>query len=79
MVKQITRGKDIARNTYWSAVGMAAATMLAVQPVFADTIWDRFSTILKGCINHYEVCQKDSGHVPCDHDDRFLRPRRPCC
>ena len=47
MVKQITRGKDIARNTYWSAVGMAAATMLAVQPVFADTIWDRFSTILK--------------------------------
>lgn len=46
MVKQITRGKDIARNTYWSAVGMAAATMLAVQPVFADTIWDRFSTIL---------------------------------
>ena len=47
MVKQITRGKDIARSTYWSAVGMAAATMLAVQPVFADTIWDRFSTILK--------------------------------
>ena len=47
MVKQITRGKDIARNTYWSAVGMTAATMLAVQPVFADTIWDRFSTILK--------------------------------
>ena len=47
MVKQITRGKDIARNTYWSAVGMPAATMLAVQPVFADTIWDRFSTILK--------------------------------
>ncbi len=27
MVKQITRGKDIARNTYWSAVGMAAATI----------------------------------------------------
>jgi len=47
MVKQITRGKDIARNTYWSAVGIAVATMLAVQPVFADTIWDRFSTILK--------------------------------
>lgn len=38
MVKQITRGKDIARNTYWSAVGMTAATMLAVQPVFADTM-----------------------------------------
>lgn len=47
MIKQITRGKDIVRNTYWSAVGIAVATMLAVQPVFADTIWDRFSTILK--------------------------------
>ncbi len=47
MIKQITKGKDIVRNTYWSAVGIAVATMLAVQPVFADTIWDRFSTILK--------------------------------
>lgn len=53
MVKQITRGKDIARNTYWSAVGMTAATMLAVQPVFADTIWDRFSTILKYHLCHH--------------------------
>ena len=47
MVKHITKGKNIIKNTYWSAVGMAAATMLAVQPVFADTIWDRFSAILK--------------------------------
>lgn len=48
MVKQITRGKDIARNTYWSAVGMTAATMLAVQPVFADTILD---WIFEGIVN----------------------------
>lgn len=47
MVKHITKGKNIIKNTYWSAVGMAAATTLAVQPVFADTIWDRFSAILK--------------------------------
>lgn len=47
MVKHITKGKNVIKNTYWSSVGMAAATMLAVQPVFADTIWDRFSAILK--------------------------------
>lgn len=47
MVKHISAGKDRLRNAYWSAVGVASATMLAVQPVLADTIWNRFSTILK--------------------------------
>lgn len=47
MVRKIVKGKDFVKKAYWSAVGMAAATMLAVQPVFADTIWDRFSAILK--------------------------------
>ena len=65
MVKQITRGKDIARNTYWSAVGMTAATMLAVQPVFADTIWDRFSTILKDVYGHSRShCTADPHDFP---------------
>lgn len=36
MVKQITRGKDIARNTYWSAVGMAAAPCWQSSP-FSQT------------------------------------------
>ena len=35
------------REAYWSAVGMASAAMLTVQPVMADTIWVRFSTILR--------------------------------
>ncbi len=43
----ITRGRECAKNAYWSAVGMASAAMLTVQPVMADTIWARFSTILK--------------------------------
>ena len=52
MVKQLARGKERLTNAYWSAVGMATATMLTVQPVFANgtgtsTIWTRFSTILK--------------------------------
>lgn len=52
MVKQLTKGKELLNNAYWSAVGMATATMLTMQPVLATatgtgTIWARFSTILK--------------------------------
>ncbi len=32
---------------YWSMVGMGSALLLSVQPILADTIWDRFSTIMK--------------------------------
>ena len=32
---------------YWSFVAMGAALILSLQPVMADTIWDRFSVIMK--------------------------------
>ena len=52
MVKAIAQGREKLNNAYWSAVGMASAAMLTVQPVMATaagtgTIWARFSTILK--------------------------------
>ena len=52
MVKQLTKGKEWLNNAYWTAVGMATATILTMQPVLATetdtgTIWARFSTILK--------------------------------
>ena len=52
MVKQLAKGKQRLTKAYWSAVGMASAVMLTVQPVMATaagtgTIWARFSTILK--------------------------------
>ena len=49
MVKQLAKGKQRLTDAYWSAVGMASVAMLSVCPVFAatDTIWSRFSTILK--------------------------------
>lgn len=52
MVKAIAKGREKLNNAYWSAVGMATATMLTMQPVLATatgtgTIWARFSTILK--------------------------------
>lgn len=50
MVKTLARGKHYLQDAYWSAVGMASAAMLTLQPVLATgtgTIWNRFSTILK--------------------------------
>ena len=50
MVKTLARGKQYLQDAYWSAVGMASAAMLTLQPVLATgtgTIWNRFSTILK--------------------------------
>ena len=54
MVKTLASGKQYLSDAYWSAVGMASAAMLTLQPVLATgtgtgtaTIWNRFSTILK--------------------------------
>lgn len=47
MLKQLVSGKHRLRNTYWSLVGTASAMILSVQPVMAETIWDRFSTIMR--------------------------------
>ena len=54
MVKTLARGKQYLSDAYWSAVGMASAAILTLQPVLATgtgtgtaTIWNRFSTILK--------------------------------
>ncbi len=47
MSKQLVSVKHRLRNTYWSLVGAASAMILSVQPVMAETIWDRFSTIMR--------------------------------
>ena len=46
MVKQLHKKSRIT-TAYWSLVGMASAALASLQPVMADTIWDRFSTIMK--------------------------------
>ena len=43
-VKQRGKGKKLL---YWSLVGAASAVLISIQPVMAETIWDRFSTIMK--------------------------------
>ena len=47
MVKQIKRGGGRMKAAYWSLVSMASAMLISLQPVMADTIWNRFSTIMK--------------------------------
>ena len=47
MSKQLLSAKHRLHGTYWSMVGIASAMILSLQPVMAETIWDRFSTIMQ--------------------------------
>lgn len=40
------RGRKLV-IAYWSLVGMALSVLLSLKIVMADTIWDRFSTIMR--------------------------------
>ena len=46
MVKQ-KKSSGRLSTVYWSAVGACSALILSLQPVMADTIWDRFSAIMQ--------------------------------
>ena len=46
MVKRLDKENRLV-TAYWTMVGIASSMMVAMQPVMADTIWDRFSTIMK--------------------------------
>ena len=35
------------KTAYWSIVSMMSAALISLQPVMADTIWDRFSAIMR--------------------------------
>jgi len=35
------------KTAYWSMVSMLSAALISLQPVMADTIWDRFSSIMR--------------------------------
>ena len=46
MVKQFEKKRSL-QTAYWSLVAVAAALIVSISPVLADTIWDRFSTIMR--------------------------------
>lgn len=45
MVRQLEKKR--LQTAYWSMVAALSAAVVSVSPVFADTIWDRFSTIMR--------------------------------
>lgn len=47
MIKQLKKGGNRLKTAYWSLVGMASVLLVSVRPVMADTVWNRFSTIMK--------------------------------
>lgn len=47
MLKQFVFEKQHIRKIYWTLVGVASALIISVRPVMAETIWDRFSTIMQ--------------------------------
>lgn len=47
MPKQLVSGKQRLKGVYWSLVGATSTLVLSVQPVMAETIWDRFSTMMQ--------------------------------
>lgn len=46
MTKPKKKGRKLV-TAYWSLVGAGAAVLVSLQQVYADTIWNRFSTIMK--------------------------------
>ena len=46
MVKQLCKRNKL-KTAYWSVVGMVSSAIISLQPIMADTIWDRFSAIMK--------------------------------
>ncbi len=46
MVKQLCKSNKL-KTAYWSVVGMVSSAIISLQPIMADTIWDRFSAIMK--------------------------------
>lgn len=47
MSKELVSSSQRLKNVYWTLVAAASAMILSVQPVMAETIWDRFSTIMQ--------------------------------
>ena len=47
MDKRLGKAKERVKIAYWSVVGMLSGTLIMLRPVMADTVWDRFSAILR--------------------------------
>lgn len=47
MASQIRKSRQYLKKGYWAMIGALSAMIISLQPVMADTIWDRFSAIMR--------------------------------
>ena len=72
MLKKIESGRRFAREAYWSIVGISCALLLTARPVMAETIWDRFSTIMKDIYGQLvAISIRRPGNVQQDRKNRL--------
>ena len=76
--------KGRVKVLYWSLIGVVSALLVSIQPVMAETIWDRFSTIMKDFYGQLQlnaavgqtlfyVRQRNGGNRP-DRPHGFEKP-----
>ena len=70
MVCKLKKESQKLRTAYWTLVGAASAMLITVQPVMADTIWDRFSTIMKDIYGQLVGISTIVAEAYCCHLDR---------
>lgn len=46
-MERLTQKPNRLVSAYWSVTAAACAALISIQPVWADTIFDRFSTIMR--------------------------------
>lgn len=55
MLRQEKREQRSKTMIYWTIIGIIAAMIIVMQPVFAaetETVWDRFSSIMRDIYGH---------------------------
>lgn len=55
MLRQEKRKQRSKTMIYWTIIGIIAAMIIVMQPVFAaetETVWDRFSSIMRDIYGH---------------------------
>ena len=57
MASQIKKGRQYLKKGYWAMIGALSAMIISLQPVMADTIWDRFSAMPYSLCNNLVYIQ----------------------
>ena len=65
MTKQMVPGKERIQKIYWILVAITCALLVSVHPVMAETIFDRFSTIMQDIYGQLVAISTIVAVTPC--------------